>query len=150
MSGVSMQLPPAVVRHLISALEVEVARLEKIADTIGDDDWPHDYDPNDLALFRGGLSALRKTAESGGSQDWACNKPCRFMIGLLPGYVRSNLSSLSESDYSAVFHAYAEFTMKCCLELMARNRYGSLFTYADFLDREVIRQLASFPDRMRR
>src|SRR5919108_1447198 len=104
-----MQLPPAVVRHLIKALEAEVTRLDKIADTIGDGDWPHDYDPNDLALFRGGLSSLRETAARGASQEWACNKPCRFMMGLLPGYVGQHLASLPESEYSAIFHAYADF-----------------------------------------
>jgi hypothetical protein len=46
------------------------------------------------------------------------------MMGLLPGYVGQHLASLPESEYSAIFHAYA-----------------------DFLNREVIRRLASFPDR---
>lgn len=146
MNNAIMQLAPDVVHHLMKALETEITRLEKIAETVGDD-WPDDYDPNDLVLFHGGLSELRETAEKYEPQELTCGKYFSFIMALLPGYVRENLANLPVFDYSLLFHAYTEFTIKCCLRSMSLNPDGTLFKHADWINRYVVRRLAGFPDR---
>jgi hypothetical protein len=48
-----LSIPPVAVRHLLVALEEEIDRQRRIAETLGEnDDWPDDYDPNDLAMYR--------------------------------------------------------------------------------------------------
>lgn len=143
-----MQVAPEVVRHLIKALEIIITRLEKTE--TADGDWPDYYDLDDLTLFRVCLSELNEAAEKGEPKELWCTGPSPSMMAILPGYVRENLACLPASDYSVLFHAYTEFTIRCCLRSMSLNPDGALFKHADWINRYVVRLLAAFPDRAER
>ena len=122
-----MQVPLSLVPHIALALQEEISRLEKIAQVCGDD-WPCNFDPNDIGMFE----SAKKSLENG-DVDWGVRqgvemsngglcrpfsyavfmgKTVRFTMALIPGYVQRHLDQLSETDYNMLSHFYCEFKLK--------------------------------------
>lgn len=140
-------VPPAVVGHLIAAVAQEVAELERVGRACGDN-WPDDYDPNDLAIYRGLLTWLSSGATDGITIEGSLtSKPMEFLMLLVPRYVHNNRASISESDTAAIFRAYVEYIALLSLEQLPKILEYPRSSYTDWLKRRLL-SLVNFPSRL--
>jgi hypothetical protein len=116
-----LSIPPNVAAIIIAGLEAEIARYEAVGAACGYD-WPDDYDPNDVMIYRGVRSWLLENtgcdAVIPGNFD---AKPTRFVMGLLPYFVRERLDELSASDIDAVFRTFSQYVALYCGEVFRDN-----------------------------
>src|SRR5689334_8355879 len=98
-------VPKIAVPHLITALKQELARLRKIAET-DEDNWPEDFDGNDLPLFETALAALKYASEHQTEEVQISGKALVFMLFVVPGYVKANKSTLRAEEYQALKQVY--------------------------------------------
>ena len=114
-----IRISSIVVGHWICALSEEILRQEAMSRDLGpNDDWPDDYDPNDLAMYRSVREWLSRAGVDGTVISEVSRKPIKFAVGVLVGYVRERQSCISKDDLAQLFRAYAEYVALCCaLEL---------------------------------
>jgi hypothetical protein len=132
------------VRVLLRALEEEILRLEAIGATLTEnDEWPHDYDPNDLALYRGLKPWLLSGIDAGVSLDRPLSKPMKFLMMLVPPYVKEHQRSLAASEIDSVFRAYADYVAACGLMVLPSER-EQLSSWSTWFER-LLHNVLSFP-----
>ena len=140
-----MLLPAVFVEHLARAVEAEVSALEKIGRSLrAEDEWPDDYDPNDLAYYRGALIELRKQARSGMDIENPFTKPVEFLMKLIPRYARENRSSIPPEDLAAIQDTYSRYVASVCLARMPeilQHPGSSYFGQVEWL----LKSLVDFP-----
>jgi hypothetical protein len=116
-----MHLPPVAIEHWISAIAEEVRRQEQFASVVNaapDAQWPDDYDPNDLAMYRGFLEWLRSVKSTGAEVEDPRAGPISSAMIFLLHYVRVHCAQISESELGTLFRTYAEFVaLSCALDL---------------------------------
>ncbi|MGH8700705.1 MAG: hypothetical protein ACREVR_05950 [Burkholderiales bacterium] len=111
-------IPPNVATIIIAGLEAEIKRQEAIGAVCGDD-WPDDYDPNDVMLYRGLRTWLLENAGRDAVIPSNFNaKPTRFVMGMIPYFVRERLDELSVSDVDAAFRTFSQYVALFCTELL--------------------------------
>src|ERR687895_1959560 len=117
---------PVAAQHLRKALREEIERLESCGKTLKpNDDWPDDYDPNDLSLFMGWDEWLAEAVVSGRRIDDPTLKQVELLMEFLPVYARKYGDSIPARDLEEVFRTYAEYVASFC---------------ASFLPEELVRQ----------
>jgi hypothetical protein len=111
-------IPPDVGRIMIRGLTREIDRQEAIGKVCGDD-WPDDYDPNDVAIYRGFRKWLeeRSTIDAVIDHDFG-SKPVRFVMGLIPHFVRGSLEVLSELEVNAAARTYSQYVASRCRDML--------------------------------
>jgi hypothetical protein len=113
-----LSIPPNVGALMIAGLDAEIARQEAIGRVCGDD-WPDDYEPNDVAIYRG----FRNWLQDHAGRDAAIHgeytsKPARFVMGMIPHFVRQNIDRLPAADVDAAFRIFSEYVALACRELL--------------------------------
>jgi hypothetical protein len=103
------EVSPLVAKHARRAIEVEIARLERIADEVGDGEWPIDFDSNDIPLFACILPEFASIASGSGAGSFSRSKPLRFAMELLPTYLAENRASLSTAEIVALEEAVSRY-----------------------------------------
>ena len=117
-----VHLSAEIIPHFEKAVREHLDWLESEAAKYGDQ-FPDDFEPNDIALYRSLLVGLSQSTQTGVDIDRATfGKVFRFMMGLLPFYVKEHRNAISIADYNALFRAYCEFKLQECLELVAEPR----------------------------
>ncbi|MFZ6682237.1 hypothetical protein [Undibacterium sp. Tian12W] len=120
--GVHMlTIPENIANLMILGLTQEIAQIHAIGETCGDD-WPADYDPNDVSVYDSFRQMLKKNA--GKSTILDCknySKTVAFSIGLLPRFVTENLSQLSIADIESACRVYAQYAAHRCAEMLETN-----------------------------
>lgn len=146
-NNITYLVPPAVVGHLIAAVTQEVAELERVGRACGDN-WPDDYDPNDLAIYRGLLTWLNSRAADGVLIEGSlASKSMEFLMMLVPRYVRDHHASISESDSAAIFRAYVEYIALLSLEQFPKILEYPQSSYTNWLKKRLS-SLVNFPSRL--
>ena len=72
------------------------------------DNWPDDFDPNDIGLFAGMLNVFGD-GSSAVKFEHIPSKSVGFTLALVPSYVRAHRAELSAEEISGLFRAYAQF-----------------------------------------
>ena len=138
-------LPPLALQHLLDAVRAEIERLESIHALLPEGaDWPDDYDPNDLALYRGAVPSLEAGVRTGLRFDEPLAKPVRFLMMLIPGYAKRQGLALRADDLAVVHRAYCDYVAELCLACLpiALERPNS--SYAEWIRRSLV-SLLEFP-----
>jgi hypothetical protein len=131
------------VEHLAKAVEAEVSALEKIGGSVcGKDEWPDDYDPNDLAYYRGVL--VEKQGRGGMNIDDPLTKPVEFLMKLIPRYARNNRSSIAPDDLAAIHDAYSRYVGSVCLARMPEILQQPSSSYVGQVE-WLLKSLVDFP-----
>lgn len=99
-------VPLAAMPHVIVAAEQELARLVAVQDEVGDD-WPADFDPNDIPMFMIALKELRVANSARTEEVNLSGKILWFLLAVLPDYVSANNKTLSPQEYAALKLVYA-------------------------------------------
>ena len=135
--------PPDVLEIMIRGLSAEIERLEAIGAVCGDD-WPDDYDPNDLAIYRGVRQWFEQHRSTGAElSEGFSSKPTRFVMAWLPYFVRTSAVSLSEAQVQAAARTYAQYVAHRCLEMLELQLERS--SARQEITR-LLQNLVSFPD----
>ena len=100
-------VPLAAMPHVIVAAEQELARLMAVHKAVGDD-WPADFDINDIPIFEIALKALRLANRTRTKDVFLSSKPLWFLLAALPHYVSANNKALSSQEYAALKRVYAQ------------------------------------------
>jgi hypothetical protein len=100
-------VPLAAMPHVIVAAEVELARLVAVERAVGDD-WPADFDRNDIPMFMIALKELRLANSTQTEEVFLSGKILWFLLDTLPDYVRANNNTLSSQEYAALKRVYAQ------------------------------------------
>jgi hypothetical protein len=95
-----MQIPVTLIPHFQAAILEEISRLEEIW-TICGDDWPDDFDPNDIQLLVSEHNALRD-----GHTDWGIKQATEYFEGRTRTYEYSGWSGTSRSFVVASISQY--------------------------------------------
>jgi hypothetical protein len=103
------EVSPLVAKHVHRAIEVEIARLKRIADEVGDGEWPIDFDSNDIPLFGYMLPDFASVASGSEAGSFSRSKPLRFAMELLPTYLAQNRASLSTAEIAALEEAVSRY-----------------------------------------
>jgi len=113
-----LSIPPQVAAIIIRGLEAEIERQAAIGAVCGDD-WPDDYDPNDVAIYRGFRQWLLENIGRDAiiQSDFAA-KPVRFVMGLIPFFVRNSIDHLSASEVDAAFRTFSQYVAQFCSEIL--------------------------------
>ncbi|QUD86155.1 hypothetical protein [Phenylobacterium montanum] len=93
--------------HLIALAEQEIARNRAIHEECGDD-WPDDFDANDIHVFEIMLESLLAVQGRGEAIVDFTGKPGWFLLGALPDYVKRLGPSLTNEDFSSLEHVYVQ------------------------------------------
>lgn len=137
-----ISIPPKVAEIIIAGLSAEISCQEAIGSSCGDD-WPPDYDPNDVSIYYGFKEWLLE--HSGRVAVFDGNprsKPASFVFSLIPHIVKENLSRLSTSDIDASYCVFAQFvTMRARQMLESHSETSSERRHVMWLLDQVI----SFP-----
>ena len=128
-----MFISPIVVQHGIIWLESEIMRLKAIQEECGEE-WPPDFDPNDIYMFESVLSELYDHSEYGYDEDHFDSKPFRFFVALIPEYVRTNFNSLTDEVRSALFRVYSETYIRICLSRVETHSQSPSFVDAQIME----------------
>lgn len=96
-----MDVPQIILHHLAIAVERELARLDEI-ESLAEEERPHDFDANDIPLFRICLDAVRLAIARGESRVDLSGKPLTFLLSLIPGYLQDCSGSLSDEERQAL------------------------------------------------
>lgn len=116
-----LSIPLNISKLMISGLTEEIERLKVIGDNCGDD-WPEDYDPNDIPLYDYFRRFLEENSK--GNTTLHCekySKAASFSIALLPKFVRENMNVLSSVDVESACRVYAQFVAYRCVEMIENN-----------------------------
>lgn len=93
--------------HLIAANSAEITRLKDI-DQLDEDNWPEEFDPNDVHLHILVGEQLQAASTEAGEEielhDW---KGLRFLARLIPQYVADNQSVLPQNVVAALATIHA-------------------------------------------
>lgn len=109
-----------VVRHLSKAVQNEIACLERIG-VKGGDEWPSDYDPNDLAIYRSIRTWLDSANEPDLDAESLMTRPVQLAMDLVPHYVRNNLTAIARFELDELFRCYCEYVAMDCLIRLAES-----------------------------
>jgi hypothetical protein len=113
-----LKIPPKVGALMIGGLDAEISRQEAIGRVCGDE-WPDDYDPNDVAIYRGFRSWLKEHVGRDAVVDCDyTSKPARFVMGMIPYFVRQSIDQLSPADVEAAFRTFSEYVALACHDLI--------------------------------
>jgi hypothetical protein len=91
---------------LLDAADRELRRLKAVRAAVGDD-WPTDFDANDIPIFEIIVSATAEAVRTHSSKLDLAGKTLWFLLDLLPAYVQENAVRLSFEQYQALKHVYA-------------------------------------------
>jgi hypothetical protein len=133
MEGSILFVSPVVIQHGIIWLEAETMRLKVIQDACGEE-WPPDFDPNDISMFESVLSELHTNSEYGYDEYNFYDKPFRFFIALIPEYVRAHFHVLTDEVRSALFRFYSETRIRICLHWIKTDSQSS----PSFVDAQIL------------
>lgn len=103
-----LSIPPRVAEIIVEGLQAEISRQEAIGAVHGDN-WPDDYDPNDVAIYRGYCEWLLQHPDRDAVEEYPFSKPTAFVFFLIPHVVRENLTRLSPSDIDATYCVFAKY-----------------------------------------
>lgn len=98
------EVPASVANHVAQALEDEVARLKAIYSECGDD-WPPDFDPNDIWFFEDMIPHFRSSGASVIVDPRSVTHSA--CVRLLWRYVRDRRADLNDADVNALFRIFA-------------------------------------------
>jgi hypothetical protein len=113
-----LSIPPNVAAIIIVGLEREITRQDAIGAVCGDN-WPDDYEPNDVAIYRGFRAwLLENIGHDAVLEISARSKPTRFVMGLIPYFVRERFDELSAADVDAAFRTYSEYAALFCCDVL--------------------------------
>lgn len=90
-------IPMIAIPHFIAALKDQVEREKEMAITYGED-WPEDYDANDLPLYELILRKLEEAFTNQREEIGLSGKPLMFMFLPLPAYLESKGASLKPEE----------------------------------------------------
>lgn len=96
-----LKIEPCVLGHLIKMIDDELARQISVNDGLDpDDDWPPEYDPNDIGIYQIIQKALR-VAETDPQHHLELGhlKVLHFFLMIIPQYVQNNLDSLTFEQF---------------------------------------------------
>src|SRR5262249_16389951 len=116
----NMHLPPEVLKHCLKAVRAHIETLEALVKQ-HEGDLPEDFEPNDISMYKSLEEGLARSTTDGLEVSNMLSKPIRFMMALIPLYVRNSRSIISLHDYNALFRSYCEFRLNESLELMSRR-----------------------------
>jgi hypothetical protein len=94
--------------HIHQALLREIDRLERIHQECGDD-WPDDFDANDIWMLRQMLPHIPVSTEGTVAVEYPSSKPVQFTMALIPGYLSTNRDRLSGAEVKALEEALADY-----------------------------------------
>jgi len=138
-----VSFPPAVLEIMIRGLSAEIERQAAIGAVCGDN-WPDDYDPNDLAIYRGVRQWFEEHRSAGAELiEGFSSKPTRFVMDLLPYFVRTSPTPLSEAEVQAAARTYAQYVAHRYLEVL---NHGREHTSEGEAIVRLMHNLISFPD----
>lgn len=132
-------IPPNISKLMISGLTKEIARLNAIGAICGDD-WPDDYDPNDVGVY----DFFRRSLQENPGQNAVVkmdnySKVVTFCMALLPNFVRENLDTLSPADIESACRVYAQYVAhRCAAVLESHHKNSSDRKHVTYMLSEVI------------
>jgi hypothetical protein len=94
--------------HIHRALLAEIDRLERIHQEFGDD-WPEDFDPNDIGIFRMMLPYFASSSEGVLTIPHLTSKPVRLAMALIPTYVSANKCLFSAAEVKMLEAVLADY-----------------------------------------
>lgn len=99
-----IHIPSIIFHHLVKMTEDELARQIAIDKSLGpDDDWPPEFDANDIPIYMMILEDLNAVLNRTKSAfPMGVNKFTLFFLLLIPDYVRENLADLTNAQYVAM------------------------------------------------
>jgi hypothetical protein len=83
--------------HLITAAKQEQQRLMALHQAVGDD-WPPEFDPNDIWLFDIIIQDLAAALENNRQEIDLTGKPLAFLLAIIPNYLAENRDRLSSEE----------------------------------------------------
>lgn len=131
-------IPPTISRLMIAGLTEEIARIEAISDAC-EDDWPADFDPNDVGVY----DSFRRFLEQNNGHNTIMemkthSKVDRFAMSLLPQFVRENLDELSPADIESACRVFAQYVAHLCLDALDDSESSSARRDVKYLLSQVI------------
>lgn len=81
--------------------------LEDAAAEFGED-WPDDFDPNDIGLYQSVLTSLSAGVDTGYDEQYWWGKPFRFFMAAMQRYC-AQPNSLSSDELTAIRQALSEY-----------------------------------------
>lgn len=96
-----LKIEPCVLGHLIKMIDDELARQISVNDGLDpDDDWPPEFDPNDIGIYQIIQKELRLTeSDPKHHLELGDSKVLHFFLMIIPQYVQNNLGSLSFEQF---------------------------------------------------
>jgi hypothetical protein len=114
-------VPRAALPCVISAMALAIAQLERVQSAIDQgEEWPPDYDGNDVWVLRIGMEALKAAERDGREEVDLSGKPLWFVCQSLPEYVGCNMRSLSAEEYAGLKRVYEQAPSVASGEFPAR------------------------------
>lgn len=80
-------------KSAVPALKEEIARQKALADKIESDLWPVDYDPNDVAIYKGMLYLFEKHRHFGIEISDLESKPVKMALEVINRYLEGKIDS---------------------------------------------------------
>ena len=116
-----LTIPENISNLMILGLTQEIARIHAIGEICGDE-WPEDYDPNDVGVYDSFRQTLKKNAGESTILDLKnYSKVVAFSMALLPRFVSENLSQLSTADIESACRVYAQYVAYRCAAMLENN-----------------------------
>ena len=106
-----MKYTQTIVKHFTSAMKVEMSRLIKVHDKVGDD-WPPWFDPNDIGIFELMVKWLEDLETEEPEEEYIRSKPYWFMIEVVGRYVNENIESLEDNEIEEIVNFVDEYYQK--------------------------------------
>lgn len=104
-----LRIPSIARHHVVTACKLEKERIEAIQAALGDnDDWPADYDPNDIPLYAMILDTLEGMIECDGFYEADINgKVLAFVWIAVYEYLSQHAHSIPPIEFESLQWAYA-------------------------------------------
>jgi len=106
-----MKYTQTIIKHFTKAMNIEIARLEKVHKRVGDD-WPPWFDPNDMSIYDGMIEWLENLDTEEPENEYIKSKPYGFMMEVVGRYVNENIASLSDSELKEIASFWEEYVTK--------------------------------------
>ena len=106
-----MKYTQTTVKHFTLAMKVEVSRLIKVHDKVGDD-WPPWFDPNDIGIFELMVKWLESLETEEPREEYIGSKPYWFMIEVVGRYVNENIENLDGNEIEEIINFVDEYHRK--------------------------------------
>ncbi len=85
-----MKYTKNIVKHFTTAMKIEISKLEKVYERVGDD-WPPWFDLNDIPIYQIMVDWLENLSTEEPKDEYINSKPYQFMMDVVSQYVNEQI-----------------------------------------------------------